>query len=147
MANLWDVTDVDIDRFAAAVLDSWTGVSSGTPDAAAATAVTDAVEHKRRSVQGGTVATPLAAGGGVGTARPRASAADEGGGVDGAGPNGSAAGGGPKCIAATVAAARAVCRLPHLIGAAPVCYGIPTSVLPAERDLPHIQSERLIQLI
>ena len=32
------------------------------------------------------------------------------------------------CMAAAVAGSRQVCRLPHLIGAAPVCYGLPTMV-------------------
>ena len=34
----------------------------------------------------------------------------------------------PVCMAAAVAGSRQVCRLPHLIGAAPVCYGLPTMV-------------------
>ena len=38
------------------------------------------------------------------------------------------AGAGGRDVSAAVAAARAACRLPHLIGAAPVCYGIPTEV-------------------
>ena len=29
----------------------------------------------------------------------------------------------------SVAESRGVCRLPYLIGAAPVCYGVPTNVL------------------
>ena len=33
------------------------------------------------------------------------------------------------CVSRSVANSRSVCRLPHLIGAAPVCYGVPTSVL------------------
>lgn len=64
VANLWDVTDRDIDRFAQDVLTRWL---SG----------------------------------------------QEGGGRD---------------VSAAVAAARGACKLPSLIGAAPVCYGVPTSV-------------------
>ena len=33
------------------------------------------------------------------------------------------------CVSQSVSDSRNVCRLPHLIGAAPVCYGVPTSVL------------------
>ena len=33
------------------------------------------------------------------------------------------------CISRSVSNSRSVCRLPHLIGAAPVCYGVPTSIL------------------
>ncbi len=33
------------------------------------------------------------------------------------------------CISRSISDSRSVCRLPHLIGAAPVCYGVPTSVL------------------
>lgn len=76
VANLWDVTDKDIDRFSQAVLTSWISGSSSSSDAAAA-----------------------AAGGA--------------GGAD---------------MSAAVAAARAACKLPHLVGAAPVCYGLPVSM-------------------
>lgn len=33
------------------------------------------------------------------------------------------------CVSRSVSNSRGVCRLPHLIGAAPVCYGVPTSIL------------------
>ena len=72
VANLWDVTDRDIDRFAMALLGKWLPAD---------------VE-----------------------------AADEDGGAH------------SLCISRSVAQSRDVCRLPHLIGAAPVCYGIPTAV-------------------
>jgi hypothetical protein len=67
VANLWDVTDRDIDRFAQAVLMKWLGSSSST------------------SYKDGDVA-------------------------------------------AAVGQARGACKLPCLIGAAPVCYGVPTNV-------------------
>ena len=62
VANLWDVTDKDIDRFSTALLKDWL----------------------------------------------KADGAD---------------------MAAAVPAARSACRLPHLIGAAPVCYGVPTALV------------------
>lgn len=77
VANLWDVTDRDIDRFGRAVLDGW-----------------------------------LAGGGGDGNG--------------GGGGGGSSGGGG--AFGAAVAAARRACRLPNLIGAAPVVYGVPCAV-------------------
>lgn len=67
MANLWDVTDKDIDRFSQALLGSWLDKKG---------------EECERTLD----------------------------------------------ISAAVAASRAACKLPHLIGAAPVCYGVPTSV-------------------
>jgi len=71
VANLWDVTDRDIDRFAQAVLMTWFGGSKDSN-----------------------------------TCSSRSS----------------------RDVAAAVAAARGACKLPCLIGAAPVCYGVPTSV-------------------
>ena len=71
VANLWDVTDKDIDRFSTALLADWLRTAEGA-----------------------------------------------GGGDD---------------IARALPAARAACRLPHLIGAAPVCYGVPTA-LAARRE-------------
>jgi Peptidase family C50 len=74
VANLWDVTDRDIDRFAQAVLLKWLGGSENS--------------------------------------------------------SGSSSGGRPSNdVAAAVALARGACKLPCLIGAAPVCYGVPTTVV------------------
>ena len=72
MANLWDVTDRDIDRFSAALLEAW-----GTG-------------QQQQQQGGGSSGVHMAAG---------------------------------------VAASRAACRLQHLIGAAPVVYGIPALVM------------------
>ena len=71
VATLWDVTDRDIDRFAARVLGDWFESEGGGEN----------VPPRR------------------------------------------------CCVARTVARARAACRLPHLIGAAPVVYGVPTVVV------------------
>jgi separase len=76
VANLWDVTDRDIDRFSRSLLNRFLG-----------------------------------GGGGEGGAVP-GHGGDEGA-VD---------------TSAAVATCRSSCRLRHLIGAAPVCYGIPTVV-------------------
>lgn len=76
MANLWDVTDRDIDRFSQALLTAWI------------------------------------AGAGKGSASSASSS--EGSGAD---------------MCSAVAAARGACKLPHLVGAAPVCYGIPARLV------------------
>ena len=68
VANLWDVTDRDIDRFAQAVLTEWLSNGSNEP------------------------------------------------------------GNDLHDVAISVTRARSACKLPYLIGAAPVCYGIPTTI-------------------
>lgn len=81
MANLWDVTDRDIDRFSQAVLTAWiSGASSKGKD--------------RGSSSSGAEA-----------------------GTD---------------VCAAVAASRGACKLPHLVGAAPVVYGIPSRIVARE---------------
>ncbi len=37
---------------------------------------------------------------------------------------------GAMCMAKALHSGRGKCRLPHLIGAAPVCYGLPTLIKP-----------------
>ena len=81
VANLWDVTDKDIDRFSAALLGSWVGAQPGNASAA------------QQQQQGG----------------------------------------GSGDVAEAVALSRGACRLPYLIGAAPVCYGLPARVDGAAR--------------
>lgn len=100
MANLWDVTDRDIDRFSQALLSAWldkagaAGRGGGLVGAAGGVAVA-----------AGGAAAAVASGGPSGVPTPVK--------ID---------------ISSAVAASRAACKLPHLIGAAPVCYGLPTSV-------------------
>lgn len=89
VANLWDVTDRDIDRFAQSVLQQWA----------------DSSKQGAKPTQNKS-ATP---------ASSDSSRSDQAGGVK---------------MCAAVAAARQACRLPHLIGAAAVCYGLPTYVGP-----------------
>lgn len=43
------------------------------------------------------------------------------------------AGSNEMCVSRTVSDSRGVCRLPHLIGAAPVCYGVPTCIMHAQQ--------------
>lgn len=71
VANLWDVTDKDIDRFLACLLSSWLSDDTTTE---------------------------------------------------------------PRKLLDVVPKARAACRLPHLIGAAPVVYGFPVFLKPSWLD-------------
>lgn len=77
VANLWDVTDRDIDRFSQAVLAKWLVEDTGFEQV---------------------------------TARHASS------------------GGHGVCVSMSIANSRNACRLSSLIGAAPVCYGIPVVV-------------------
>ena len=87
MANLWDVTDLDIDRFSRALLKQWL-------------AQCDAAD-------------------------PSEATSIRGGGAPDPGQNGDRSG---ACVGLAVAQSRAACRLRHLIGAAPVCWGVPLLV-------------------
>lgn len=75
VANLWDVTDRDIDRFSQAVLKDWLGNNM------------EKVTSKQHICAGQSV-----------------------------------------CISTSITNSRSACRLTSLIGAAPICYGIPVSV-------------------
>jgi separase len=83
LANLWDVTDKDIDRLTAALLTSWGLVAAGAFPA------TVAPHHPLPPVP------------------PRAT------------------------LAEALVAARHACRMPYLVGAAPVVYGVPVRLAPS----------------
>lgn len=85
VANLWDVTDRDIDRFSQAVLTAY--ISSGS----SGSATSGSTGSRTKSGSGDENSEPL--------------------GTD---------------MSAAVGASRGVCKLPHLVGAAPVCYGLPS---------------------
>jgi separase len=95
IANLWDVTDRDIDRFSSAVLQRW--LHTTAPPRTDAASTSGSVPPGARRAEPANAASSLCGG-----------THDD---VD---------------MSAAVAAARDCCRLPHLIGAAPVCYGLPT---------------------
>ncbi len=75
VANLWDVTDRDIDRFSQGVLSKW--MASGPEEGSSGRQ--DTVKQI-------------------------------------------------VCVSASIACSRKACRLSSLIGAAPVCYGIPVAI-------------------
>ncbi|PNH10462.1 Separin [Tetrabaena socialis] len=115
VANLWDVTDRDIDRYCQALMHSWLGCwqPPRAPDAApAATGRATAAGVKGRDAQ---EASPQGA-------RMQV----EGDGGDGDSSGGCA--GAELALAGAVARSRAACKLPYLIGAAPVCYGLPVGL-------------------
>ena len=74
VANLWDVTDRDIDRFSQEVLSKW--MKSDPKEISSA-------QHSMSK---------------------------------------------PVCVSTSVTSSRNACRLSSLIGAAPVCYGIPMTI-------------------
>ena len=88
MANLWDVTDMDIDRFSKALLKQWLAQLDAAADPPEATIAT-----------------------GRGVPQPKQGVRRH-----------------EACVGLTVARSRAACRLRHLIGAAPVCWGVPLLV-------------------
>ncbi|XP_040366322.1 separase isoform X3 [Rosa chinensis] len=88
VANLWDVTDRDIDRFAKSMLDSWLKARS-SPCVSCAQCNKKVTKKK--------LATNLSC-----EHRPK--------------------------VGSFMSEARKTCQLPFLIGAAPVCYGVPTGI-------------------
>ncbi|KAL6756796.1 peptidase family C50-domain-containing protein [Haematococcus lacustris] len=124
VANLWDVTDRDIDRFSQTLLRQWLGPRAPPP----ATSVNSGQAGGLASV-GAQVSAACASTRTAGKARPKAGKAravedeaDDFAGLEGVGAQSQ-----DICIA--VNASRGACKLRHLIGSAPVCYGLPTSVV------------------
>ncbi|KAK1417650.1 hypothetical protein QVD17_26781 [Tagetes erecta] len=112
IANLWDVTDKDIDRFCKTVLDGWIKARSNTSlDCAQCTELADKFKgmniidgetrkgkkkiSRSKSVENCEVTVGC-------KHRPK--------------------------IGSFMGQARGACTLPFLIGAAPVCYGVPTGI-------------------
>lgn len=89
MANLWDVTDRDIDRFSQAVLTAY--ISGGSSSSSSSGGSGGGRGGRTKGYSGNENLEPL--------------------GTD---------------MSAAVGASRGVCKLPHLVGAAPVCYGLPS---------------------
>ncbi|XP_071705360.1 separase-like [Rutidosis leptorrhynchoides] len=105
IANLWDVTDKDIDRFSKTMLDSWIKARSTTDCEQCAT------ERKANIVDGG---------------RNRKEASKSKNLVNTCCISGCKHR--PR-IGSFMGLARRACTLPFLIGAAPVCYGVPTGII------------------
>lgn len=114
VANLWEVTDKDIDRFGKAMLDAWlkerSSVSLGCDQCNLVAKEFEAMNIKA----------------GKGKAKKKVPKTKAAGTFDG-GVVINSCDHRPK-IGAFMGQAREACTLPFLIGASPVCYGIPTSI-------------------
>lgn len=115
IANLWDVTDKDIDRFGKAMLDNWLRERS----AASSDCVqcTNLIAKKFSSMQ---------IAGTKGNTKKKTSKKNSPKDFDRGAPN-DCCNHRPK-VGSFVGQARDACTLPFLIGAAPVCYGVPTRI-------------------
>lgn len=114
VANLWEVTDKDIDRFGKAMLDAWlnerSSVSLGCDQCNLVAKEFEAMNIKT----------------GKGKAKkknPKSKASEA---FDGGAAINSCSH--RRKIGAFMGKAREACTLPFLIGASPVCYGVPTAI-------------------
>ncbi|KAL5564053.1 hypothetical protein UlMin_033800 [Ulmus minor] len=113
VANLWEVTDMDIDRFGKAMLDAWlkerSTASTGCPKCNVVTEEFEALSLRSSR----------------GNAKKKGSKKKL--------PETSEVGFVEKCchrpkLGSFMGQARDSCKLPFLIGASPVCYGVPTGI-------------------
>ncbi|XP_037451889.1 separase-like isoform X2 [Triticum dicoccoides] len=117
IANLWDVSDKDIDRFSKALLNSWLqenvtaakNCSKCCPLTQEFESMTIAAKDNVRSRRKGS------------QARKQQQTVEMGG-------SSSCCNCGHRRIASHISEARRACRLPLMIGASPVCYGVPTII-------------------
>ncbi|XP_020517182.1 separase isoform X2 [Amborella trichopoda] len=115
IANLWEVTDKDIDRFSQSLLDSWLKVEPSLP---VESTKSDSLVEEFKSMK--------IIGRGIAKSSKSKRKAQLGKDVDGDPPF--------KCrdndfrIASFISQARDTCRLSFLNGASPVCYGVPTLI-------------------
>ncbi|KAG2240437.1 hypothetical protein Bca52824_090755 [Brassica carinata] len=124
VANLWDVTDRDIDRFGKALLEAWLRERS---DSSSCTSTSEGGGCSEcESLANELAAMNLKGNNTKKTRKPRNKAAQSN--VDGLGKTECNHKHGGRKIGSFMAAAREVCTLPYLIGAAPVCYGVPTGI-------------------
>ena len=107
IANLWDVTDGDIDRFSRVLLSKW--LDSEIDQEARVTSCNKVKESKKQSVKIGPNKAALTVMSEDGSSRQAMLQ-------------------GRVRTATHVGEGRDACRLPYLIGASPVCYGIPTLI-------------------
>ncbi|KAK3273337.1 hypothetical protein CYMTET_18414, partial [Cymbomonas tetramitiformis] len=118
VANLWDVTDRDIDRFSSSVLHQWLGRPAPAPDAAPSSRTGEGAQKAGRTAW---ETSRARAAGKKGRGKEAAPEID-----DTCSTPDVAGDGQPMCTA--VSSARSVCRMPFLVGASPVCYGLPAII-------------------
>ncbi|KAJ7538555.1 hypothetical protein O6H91_11G054000 [Diphasiastrum complanatum] len=130
IANLWDVTDGDIDRFSRTILHKWLGVcveeftsNSGEdiktnsvhpPGSMNSRVVSSKARIARRNRDRNIVEDELP------VSHPSSLYSSQ---------NSNSFLSGENNIGSTLEAGRSSCRLPYLIGASPVCYGVPVALL------------------
>lgn len=114
VANLWEVTDKDIDRFGKAMLDAWLRERSTE---LASCAQCDAITAELKSLS-------IHAAKGKGKKKSSRNFLPESCDVRNCNPSCRHR---PK-IGTFMSQAREACTLPFLIGASPVCYGVPTGI-------------------
>ncbi|XP_050938056.1 separase isoform X2 [Cucumis melo] len=111
VANLWEVTDKDIDRFGKAVLEAWLRERScALPSSAQHDIVTkelEAMKISSKCVKKKVTSLPAAC---------ESDSSSKGHSVH------------KRMIGSFLCEARDACTLRYLIGASPVCYGVPTSI-------------------
>ncbi|ONK69881.1 uncharacterized protein A4U43_C05F27830 [Asparagus officinalis] len=116
IANLWEVTDKDIDRFGKAMLKSWL---QEEPAVEKCTQCKQLVkEFGRLEIDEKRSTAPKA--------RRKASKSKK---LQDSSDNGICRSCRGKTIASCMSEARDACKLPFLIGASPVCYGVPTVIM------------------
>ncbi|CAH2078208.1 unnamed protein product [Thlaspi arvense] len=121
VANLWDVTDKDIDRFGKALLEAWFKERSDSSSSEGGCSECESLANE--------LAAMNLKGNNNNNNNNKRSRRNKPAQSNGDGP------GKIECshrhirkIGSFIAAAREACRLPYLIGAAPVCYGVPTGI-------------------
>ncbi|XP_010448796.1 PREDICTED: separase isoform X2 [Camelina sativa] len=122
VATLWDVTDRDIDRFGKALLEAWLQERSGSSSEGGCSQCESLANELAAMNLKGNNTTKRSRKPSLRN-KPAPSNVDDGSGKK------------IECnhkqrrkIGSFIAAARDACTLQHLIGAAPVCYGVPTGI-------------------
>lgn len=125
VANLWDVTDRDIDRFGKALLEAWLRERSDSSSSEGGCSQCESLadELAALNLKSNDNNTKR-------TRKPstRNKPAQSNANVDGSGKIECIHNKHRRKIGSFIAAAREACTLPYLIGAAPVCYGVPTGI-------------------
>lgn len=111
-ANLWDVTDKDIDRFAKAMLDGWLRERLNVSVDSEQTILVGE-EHDAKNRRGKGIKKK--------TSRNKSPDSLDNGTFK------NSCDSRPK-LGSFMGSARDACQLPFLIGASPVCYGVPTGI-------------------
>jgi separase len=122
VANLWDVTDRDIDRFAQAVLKQWSGDSEGSSNSSSSDTSAGPASSSQRSASSAHSSSSSSSS----SSRKKQDASSKQ--QSGSDTAAVASDQGVVSMCGAVAASRQACRLPSLIGAAAVCYGLPAFV-------------------